>query len=106
MGGGDRFVVRCFPSWFHIGSSSYQYRFKNINENLVETLINNFCDEHSINGNKNDSVFFISHDIDRLYGSFFEDGFWALKKMKIGTMLNIIQQKFLKIIIGKILIKL
>ena len=25
-------------------------------------------------------VFFISHDIDRLYGSFFEDGFWALKK--------------------------
>ena len=71
-------------------SSSYQYRFNNINENLVETLINNFCDEHSINGNKNDSVFFISHDIDRLYGSFFEDGFWALKKMKIGTMLNII----------------
>ena len=61
-------------------SSSYQYRFNNINENLVETLINNFCDEHSINGNKNDSVFFISHDIDRLYGSFFEDGFWALKK--------------------------
>ena len=71
-------------------SSSYQYRFNNINENLVETLINNFCDEHSIIGNKNDSVFFISHDIDRLYGSFFEDGFWALKKMKIGTMLNII----------------
>ena len=33
-------------------SSSYQYRFNNINENLVETLINNFCDEHSINGNK------------------------------------------------------
>ena len=71
-------------------SSSYQYRFNNIDENLVETLINNFCDEHSINGNKNDSVFFISHDIDRLYGSFLEDGFWALKKMKIGTVLNII----------------
>ena len=71
-------------------SSSYQYRFNNINENLVEVLINEFCDEHSINANKNDSVFFISHDIDKLYGSFFEDGFWALKKMKIGTMLNII----------------
>ena len=71
-------------------SSSYQSRFKNINENLVETLIDKFCQEHSINGNKKDSVFFISHDIDRLYGSLLEDGFWALKKMNIGTMLNII----------------
>ena len=77
-------------------SSSYQYRFNNINENLVEILIDEFCNEHSINVHKDDSVFFISHDIDKLYGSFFEDGFWALKNMKIKTMLNIILSEISK----------
>ena len=71
-------------------SSSYQFRFNNVNDNLVETIINDFCETHSIPGKKNRSVFFISHDIDNLYGSILEDGFWALKQMKIGTMLNLI----------------
>ena len=57
---------------------------------MVETIINDFCETHSIPGKKNRSVFFISHDIDNLYGSILEDGFWALKQMKIGTMLNLI----------------
>ena len=71
-------------------SSSYQFRFNNVNDNLVETIINDFCETHSIPGKKNRSVFFISHDIDKLYGSILEDGFWALKQLKIGTILNLI----------------
>ena len=35
-------------------SASYQSRFNNINENLVEKLIDEFCAEHSISGRKND----------------------------------------------------
>ena len=70
--------------------SSYQYRFNNINENLVESIINDFCEAHSIIGKQSRSVFFISHDIDNLYGSILEDGFWAIKQMKIGTILNLI----------------
>ena len=40
-------------------SSSYQFRFNNVNDNLVETIINDFCETHSIPGKKNRSVFFI-----------------------------------------------
>ena len=71
-------------------SASYQFRFNNVNENLVEKLMDEFCAKHSITGKKNDSVFFISHDIDNIYGSFLEDGFWALKRMKIGVILKLI----------------
>jgi len=71
-------------------SASCQSRFNIINENLVEKLIDEFCAKHSISGRKNDSVFFVSHDIDNIYGSLLEDGFWALKRMKIGAILNLI----------------
>lgn len=71
-------------------SSSYQYKFGNIEENLVEKLIDSFCEKHQIKGEKKKSRFFISHDIDSIYGSFLQDGFWALKKMKIGVVLNLI----------------
>jgi len=71
-------------------SSSYQSRFNNVKDNLVENIINDFCKIHSISGKKSKSVFFISHDIDNLYGSILEDGFWALKQMNIGTILNLI----------------
>lgn len=71
-------------------TSSYQFKYKNIEDNIVEQLIDSFCDKHQIKGNKNASRFFISHDIDTIYGSFLQDGFWALKHMKIGVILNLI----------------
>jgi len=71
-------------------TSSYQSKYGNIEENLVEHLIDNFCNIHSIKGEKSPSKFFISHDIDTIYGSFFQDGFWALKNMKLGVVMNLI----------------
>ena len=71
-------------------TSSYQAKFGNIEENIVEKLIDSFCEKHQINGEKKKSRFFISHDIDTIYGSFLQDGFWALKNMKIGVILNLI----------------
>ena len=71
-------------------TSSYQSKFENIQNNIVEQLIDAFCKKHEINGKKNQSTFFISHDIDTIYGSFLQDGFWALKKMNIGVILSLI----------------
>ena len=71
-------------------SASYQSKFDKIEDNLVENLIDSFCDKYSIKGEKTNSTFFISHDIDTLYGSFFQDGFWAMKKMKVGVILKLL----------------
>jgi hypothetical protein len=70
--------------------SSYQARFANIDKNLVQLEIDKLSDKWKLTAAKTKSNFFISHDIDTIYGSFLEDGFWALKKMKIGVILNLL----------------
>ena len=70
-------------------SQSYQYKYKNIKENFVEKLINRFCEKYSINGSKNKSRFFISHDIDKIYGSMLQDSYWALKQMNFKALMII-----------------
>lgn len=71
-------------------AASYQSKYNSIEENSVEKLIDNFCVKLKIVGAKSKSTFFISHDIDTIYGSFIQDGFWALRKMKIGVILKLI----------------
>ena len=75
---------------------SYQARLNNIEENLVQQEIDSFLKEHRINGTDKESAFFISHDIDSLYGSFMQDGFWALKKMKVGVILTLISNELIR----------
>jgi len=70
--------------------ASYQSKFKNIDQNLVQNEIDKFCLKWNISVVKERSTFFISHDIDTIYGSFFQDGLWAAKRMKIGVLLNLI----------------
>ena len=77
-------------------TSSFQFKFGKIEENIVEQLIDTFCQSHTIKGIKKPSSFFISHDIDTIYGSFLQDGFWALKKMKIGVILNLIALELIR----------
>lgn len=60
--------------------SSYQAKLGNIKQNLVQNDINSFCQKWNIPSAIEKSTFFISHDIDTIYGSFLQDGFWALKK--------------------------
>lgn len=69
---------------------SYQAKFKNTEKNLVQNEIDNLVNKWNLKISKTKSDFFISHDIDTIYGSFLQDGFWALKKMKIGVILNLI----------------
>jgi len=70
--------------------ASYQAKFKNIEQNIVQEEIDALANRWKLKASKTKSNFFISHDIDTIYGSFLQDGFWALKKMKIGVILNLI----------------
>ena len=70
--------------------SSYQFKFNLIEENLVQNEINQFLKQHSIEGENRQSKFFISHDIDTIYGSFLQDGLWAVKNRKVGVVLKLI----------------
>lgn len=69
---------------------SYQFKFNLIEENLVQNEINQFLKQHSIEGKNRQSRFFISHDIDTIYGSFLQDGLWAVKNRKVGVVLKLI----------------
>lgn len=81
-------------------SASVQYKFKCIEKNLVQecfdqfyleqTTLSNF-DSHSIHKSK----VFLSHDIDSIYGSFFEDGMWALQKGRFDIILKLIMNEVL-----------
>jgi hypothetical protein len=76
--------------------SSYQFRFNNIEENLVQQNIDQFLKEQNIKSSKKKSTFFISHDIDAIYGSFLQDGFWALKNMRLGVILTLIMNELIR----------
>ena len=70
--------------------SSYQFKFNLIEENLVQNEINHFFLQHSIEAKNRQSRFFISQDIDTIYGSFLQDGLCAVKKRKVGVVLKLI----------------
>ena len=77
-------------------TASYQSKFNNMEVNLVEEYIDTFCKKNNIVGHKAKSTFFISHDIDTLYSSLLQDGFWALKNMKVGVILNLIALELIR----------
>lgn len=75
---------------------SYQSRFNNIEENLVQQEIDQFFEKFGLKGCPKKSTFFISHDIDTIYGSFLQDGLWALKKLKISVIFKLIINEVIK----------
>ena len=70
--------------------SSYQYKLGNIDQNLVQKEIDKLCVNWNITPVNEKSTFFISHDIDTIYGSFLQDGFWALKNLRVDIIFNLI----------------
>ncbi len=71
-------------------SSSYQFKYQLIDKNLVQLEIDEFLSINHVIGNKKKSRFYISHDIDTLYGSFLQDGLWAVKNKKLGVIIRLI----------------
>lgn len=72
---------------------SYQKKFDCHQENLVQLCFENFCKEHlkSLTGNnvETKTKIFLSHDVDTIYGSFFQDGLWAIKKGRIDVVMKL-----------------
>lgn len=77
--------------------SSYQKRFDSIEKNLVQHYIDILVTSWNINNAMNfESGFLLSHDIDNLYGSLLQDGFWALKKGRLDIILRIVANEFIR----------
>jgi hypothetical protein len=75
--------------------SSFQHRFGCIERNLVQEQIDACMAEWGWKGRPRPSGFFVSHDIDTIYGSLKEDGFWALKRGRIDVLLRLIANAML-----------
>ena len=76
--------------------SSYQYRFNNIEENLVQKHIDYLVEKLNIEGENKKSAIFVSHDIDTIYGSLLQDGFWAAKNFRIDVLLTILSNELIR----------
>jgi peptidoglycan/xylan/chitin deacetylase (PgdA/CDA1 family) len=81
-------------------TESFQFRFQNITENLVQNCIDAFCEEnealkHLANQHKPSKVL-LTHDIDSLYGAWKYESRWALKQGRLGLMFKIISEVFLQ----------
>lgn len=75
--------------------NSYQKKFRNIGVNHVQNCINQVADIMAISKSlKRNSGFFLSHDIDSVYGSLVEDGMFLLKKGRFGEVMEVILRHF------------
>lgn len=81
-------------------TESFQYRFQNITENLVQQCIDSFCNEHEVlKGFANQhqpTKILLTHDIDSLYGAWKYESRWALKRGRLDLMFKLIAEVFLQ----------
>jgi len=70
-------------------SKSYQSRFKNAHQNIVQHCFDKLSQTLNVPARTTKSRFFLSHDIDLVYGSFLQDGFYALKRGRIDIILRL-----------------
>ena len=76
--------------------SSFQARFGTIQENTVADLIQKFVETQVIqrgpffDRKKQVSRIFLTHDIDSLYGSFIQDGLWAMKRGRFDILFKLV----------------
>ena len=70
--------------------NSYQYRFKNSTENIVQHCFDNISKAVDIGPRIEKSRFFLSHDIDMVNGAILEDGFNVIKKGRVDLLLKML----------------
>lgn len=76
-------------------SSSYQSTYNCPEGNIVRNLMLRFLKSNHLSFRSRESRVFVSHDIDTLYGSLVQDGFWALKRGRVDIILRLIMQTFI-----------
>lgn len=75
---------------------SYQARFGTIRDNSVAHLIEKFVETTPLlrgifkGKTSRPSQIFLTHDIDSLYSSYFQDGLWAIKKGRFDVLIRLI----------------
>lgn len=77
--------------------NSYQCRFRNSKDNIVQNCFSEISKIAGITPRKEKTKFFLSHDIDIVYGAILEDGFNVLKKGRIDIFFNML----FKLALGK-----
>ncbi len=70
--------------------NSYQHRFKNTLENIVQLCFNEISKICGVTPPKEKTQFFLTHDIDMVNGAIIEDGFNVLKKGRIDQFLQLL----------------
>lgn len=76
--------------------SSYQFKYNSIEENIVQQYIDSLIISFNMSVKETKSTVFVSHDIDSLYGSLFQDSFWAFRRLNIGVLLNVIANELIR----------
>ncbi|MBS1488549.1 MAG: hypothetical protein JST43_13275 [Bacteroidetes bacterium] len=67
--------------------ASYQYKHTLARHNLVQQHLNEICRLLQWQPSQEKTKFFLSHDIDSVYGAWLEDGFYVLKKGRVDLFL-------------------
>lgn len=71
-------------------SNSYQWHFKNAEQNIVQFCFDKLAETLAIRPIDEPTRFFLSHDIDSVYGSLLQDGFYAFKRGRLDILLKLI----------------
>lgn len=70
-------------------SNSYQWHFKNAEQNIVQFCFDKLAEQLVIRSEDEPTRFFLSHDIDSVYGSLLQDGFYAFKRGRLDLILRL-----------------
>jgi hypothetical protein len=73
-------------------NESYQYRFNNVKENIVQRMIDKVCSNKNLHAAVKPprrSKIFLTHDIDSIHGAWKEDSFHALKNFRPGKVFSL-----------------
>lgn len=95
------YLVNCLQEWTQTKNDqdqygrfkyehSLQHRFDLIEQNAVLNHMTAWLEQFNMKPGLKPSVFFISHDIDSLYGSLLQDNFWALKRLRIDIIIKLL----------------
>lgn len=71
-------------------SESYQAHYKNTEQNLAQVCFDKLAEKFRIPDHNVPTRFFLSHDIDTVYESILQDGFYALKRGRIDIILRLL----------------
>ncbi len=71
-------------------SESYQAKYKNAGQNIVQLCFDKLAEKSKVPHQQTPTRFFLSHDIDTVYESILQDGFYALKRGRIDIILKLL----------------